>query len=672
MSKPHSDHSGCCSSSQHEHDHGHGHDHGHSYGTGEFNLKKEVAPLVVTIILFTSGLIFKEQLHALPYSFGEYLFFIPAYLISGWSVLSSAGRNILRGQVFDENFLMTIATIGAFAIHQLPEAVAVMLFYQVGEIFQDLAVSRSRQSITSLLEVRPDYANLKVNDTVKQVSPEEVEIGNIILAKVGEKIPIDGEVIEGSSQLDTSALTGEPVPRTAKWGDTVLAGMINQTGSLTVRVTKPFRESSISKILELVENASSKKAQTEKFITQFASYYTPIVVAISLAVAILPPLLIPGATSSEWVYRALVLLVISCPCGLVISIPLGYFGGVGGASRRGILVKGSTYIDALNAVKTVVFDKTGTLTLGEFKVRQIVPKKGFTQEKLLQIAATAESQSNHPVARSIQAAYGKEIDTSLVSDYQEIAGHGISAQVNGQTVLAGNDRLLHRENIEHDLCETEGTAVHLVVDNRHAGYIVVADALKEDSAAAIKSLQELGIERTIMLTGDNQAAADRMSRQLGLDSYRADLLPEDKVEAIKQLIRKAGKQDKVAYVGDGINDSPVIARADVGVAMGGLGSDAAIETADVVIITDAPSKVAEAIQTAKNTRRIVWQNITFALAVKGVFVFLAVVGIASIWQAVFADMGVALIAILNATRALNVPGNKRAFESSQATPAQAR
>lgn len=672
MSKPHSDHSGCCSSSQHEHDHGHGHDHGHSYGTGEFNLKKEVAPLVVTIILFTSGLIFKEQLHALPYSFGEYLFFIPAYLISGWSVLSSAGRNILRGKVFDENFLMTIATLGAFAIHQLPEAVAVMLFYQVGEIFQDLAVSRSRQSITSLLEVRPDYANLKVNDTVKQVSPEEVEIGNIILAKVGEKIPIDGEVIEGSSQLDTSALTGEPVPRTAKWGDTVLAGMINQTGSLTVRVTKPFRESSISKILELVENASSKKAQTEKFITQFASYYTPIVVAISLAVAILPPLLIPGATSSEWVYRALVLLVISCPCGLVISIPLGYFGGVGGASRRGILVKGSTYIDALNAVKTVVFDKTGTLTLGEFKVRQIVPKKGFTQEKLLQIAATAESQSNHPVARSIQAAYGKEIDTSLVSDYQEIAGHGISAQVNGQTVLAGNDRLLHRENIEHDLCETEGTAVHLVVDNRYAGYIVVADALKEDSAAAIKSLQELGIERTIMLTGDNQAAADRMSRQLGLDSYRADLLPEDKVEAIKQLIRKAGKQDKVAYVGDGINDSPVIARADVGVAMGGLGSDAAIETADVVIITDAPSKVAEAIQTAKNTRRIVWQNITFALAVKGVFVFLAVVGIASIWQAVFADMGVALIAILNATRALNVPGNKRAFEFSQATPAQAR
>ena len=666
MSKPHSDHSGCCSSSQHEHD------HGHSYGTGEFNFKKEVAPLVVTIILFTSGLIFKEQLHALPYSFGEYLFFIPAYLISGWSVLSSAGRNILRGKVFDENFLMTIATLGAFAIHQLPEAVAVMLFYQVGEIFQDLAVSRSRQSITSLLEVRPDYANLKVNDTVKQVSPEEVEIGNIILAKVGEKIPIDGEVIEGSSQLDTSALTGEPVPRTAKWGDTVLAGMINQTGSLTVRVTKPFRESSISKILELVENASSKKAQTEKFITQFASYYTPIVVAISLAVAILPPLLIPGATSSEWVYRALVLLVISCPCGLVISIPLGYFGGVGGASRRGILVKGSTYIDALNAVKTVVFDKTGTLTLGEFKVRQIVPKKGFTQEKLLQIAATAESQSNHPVARSIQAAYGKEIDTSLVSDYQEIAGHGISAQVNGQTVLAGNDRLLHRENIEHDLCETEGTAVHLVVDNRYAGYIVVADALKEDSAAAIKSLQELGIERTIMLTGDNQAAADRMSRQLGLDSYRADLLPEDKVEAIKQLIRKAGKQDKVAYVGDGINDSPVIARADVGVAMGGLGSDAAIETADVVIITDAPSKVAEAIQTAKNTRRIVWQNITFALAVKGVFVFLAVVGIASIWQAVFADMGVALIAILNATRALNVPGNKRAFESSQATPAQAR
>ena len=658
MQKAKSSDSGCCSHDDHEHsyeNHNHDHDHDHGNGNGDFNLKQELLPVIFVVVLFVGGLIFEEQLHNTPYGIGEYLVFIPAYLLSGWNVLTIAGRNILRGRVFDENFLMTIATLGAVAIHKLPEAVGVMLFFKIGELFQEFAVGRSRQSIRSLLEIRPDSANLKQNGDIKKVAPETVAVGDIILVKPGEKIPLDGEIIDGNSQIDTSALTGESVPRTVKVGETVLAGTINQTGVITVEVTKVFGESSISRILELVENARSKKAETEKFISKFASYYTPFVVFASLAVALIPPLLISGATNADrflWVYRALVLLVISCPCGLVISIPLGYFGGIGGAAKRGILVKGSTFLDTLTAVKTVVLDKTGTLTKGVFKVAQIVPANGFSQTELMEIATKIESQSNHPVAKSIVEAYGGKIDSSDVKDYEEIAGHGIRAKVNNQIVLAGNDRLLHRENIARDVCNAEGTIVHLAVDNRYAGYILIADELKEDAVQAIRDLKKLGVERIVMLTGDNQAVADSVAKQLGLDSYLAELLPEGKVEAIEKLIGQSKKGDKIVFVGDGINDAPVLARADVGIAMGGLGSDAAIETADVVIMSDAPSKVAQAIQIARKTHNIVWQNIIFAMSVKAIFIALGTFGLATMWEAVFADVGVALAAIFNATRVL--------------------
>ena len=657
MQKAKSSDSGCCGHDDHEHSHeNHNHEnHNHDHGNGDFNLKQELIPVILVVVLFVGGLLFEEKLHNTPYSIGEYLVFIPAYLLSGWNVLTIAGRNILRGRVFDENFLMTIATLGAVAIHKLPEAVGVMLFFKIGELFQEFAIGRSRQSIRSLLEIRPDSANLKQNGDIKKVSPETVAVGDIILVKPGEKIPLDGEIIDGNSQIDTSALTGESVPRTVKVGETVLAGTINQTGVLTVKVTKLFGESSISRILELVENARSKKAETEKMITKFASYYTPFVVFASLGVALIPPLFISGATNADrflWVYRALVLLVISCPCGLVISIPLGYFGGIGGAAKRGILVKGSTFLDTLTAVKTVVLDKTGTLTKGVFKVAQIVPANGFSQTELMAIAAKVESQSNHPVAKSIMEAYGGKIDSSDVKDYEEIAGHGIRAKLNNQIVLAGNDRLLHRENIAHDVCNAEGTIVNLAVDNRYAGYILIADELKEDAVQAIRDLKKLGIERIVMLTGDNQAVADSVAKKLGLDSYLAELLPEGKVEAIEKLIGESKKGDKIVFVGDGINDAPVLARADVGIAMGGLGSDAAIETADVVIMADAPSKVAEAIQIARKTHNIVWQNIIFAMSVKAIFIGLGAFGLATMWEAVFADVGVALAAIFNATRVL--------------------
>ncbi|MEH2408763.1 heavy metal translocating P-type ATPase [Nostoc sp.] len=654
--KVHLESSGC-SNCEHEHheNHNHAHDenhnHGHNHG-GELNLKNEVLPLVVILSLYAPGVIFENQLHNTFYSIGEYLLFIPAYLLSGWSVLKTAGRNILKGRVFDETFLMAVATLGAIAIHKLPEAVGVMLFYKIGELFQDIAVSRSRNSIKALLEVRPDYANIQIEGELKKVSPEKVNIGDVIVVKPGEKIPLDGEIIDGNSQVDTSALTGESMPRTVRLGETVLAGMINKIGVLRIRVTKLFDESSIAKILDLVQNARSKKAETEKFITKFARYYTPIVVFTSLAVAVLPPLLISGATTSEWVYRALILLVISCPCGLVISIPLGYFGGIGNAAKRGILVKGSTFLDTLNAVNTVVFDKTGTLTKGVFKVAKVVPLNGFNQQELLQLAAKVESHSNHPIAQSICKAYGGKIDEFEVRDYEEIAGYGIRAKVENRVVIAGSDRLLDKEKIAHDNCLVEGTVIHLAVDDIYAGYIVIADELKEDARLAIQTLKQMGVERTVMLTGDNQAIASRIAQQLGIDTYEAELLPEEKINAIEKLISTAGKHGKVIFVGDGINDAPVIARADVGMAMGGLGSDAAIETADIVIMTDAPLKVAEAIQIARKTRKIVWQNIGFALAIKGVFIGLGILGIATMWEAVFADVGVALLAILNATRAM--------------------
>lgn len=631
---------------------GGGHEHHHQHGSA-FSLRRELPSVLVVVALFVLGIIFEKPLHDTPYSLGEYAVFIPAYLLSGWTVLKSAGRNIIRGQVFDENFLMTVATVGAIAIHKLPEAVGVMLFYKIGELFQEGAVSRSRRSIQSLLEVRPDSANLKTSSGIQVVSPETVSVGNVILVKPGERIPLDGKILEGTSQLDTSALTGESVPRSVKVGETVLAGMINQTGVLTVQVTKRFSESSINRILDLVENASSKKATTEKFITRFAQRYTPIVVFLSLAIALLPPLFIPNATHAEWTYRALILLVISCPCGLVISIPLGYFGGIGGAAKRGILVKGSTFLDTLAAVKTVVFDKTGTLTKGVFNVAEIIPENGFTQSQLLELAAKVEAHSNHPVAQSIRRAYGQPIEEAQVQDYVEIAGYGIRATVANRTVIAGNDRLLHRENIGHAHSSAgDGTVVHLAVDKKYAGRIVIADELKDDAVEAVRALQANGIQKTLMLTGDNQAAAAAIAHRVGLDGFLAELLPEDKVEAIEKILRQTGKGGKVAFVGDGINDAPVIARADVGIAMGGLGSDAAIETADVVLMTDAPSKVAEAIQVARKTRSIVWQNIVFAMVIKGVFIALGVFGVATMWEAVFADLGVALIAIFNAMRAM--------------------
>lgn len=634
---------GCC-----------GHDH-NAPEHDDYNLRQTLTPIVIAAVLFLFGLIFNQPLHETPFAIAEYAVLMPAYLISGWRVLTAAGRNILRGRIFDENFLMTVATLGAIAIHEIPEGVAVMLFFQIGELFQGYSVGRSRRSIKALLEVRPDVANLQVNGNVRQVSPASVSVGDLILVRPGEKVPLDGAILAGQSLVDTSALTGESVPRTVATGDTVLAGMMNQSGVLTVQVTRPFGESSIARILELVENASSKKASTEKFITRFARYYTPVVVFLSLAIAVLPPLVIPGATPAEWTYRALVLLVISCPCGLVISIPLGYFGGVGGAAKRGILVKGSTFLDALAQVKTVVFDKTGTLTQGSFRVTEVVTHNGLNQHQLLELAAYVESQSNHPVAQSIRQAYGQSIDASGVEDYEEISGHGIRAKVNGRTVIAGNDRLLHREQIPHDVCVVDGTVAHLAVDGEYSGRIIIADELKADAAAAIRALHGQGIQ-TAMLTGDSQAVADQVAKTLGLDHYRAELLPEDKVDALEEFLHQAQQtQSKVAFVGDGINDAPVIARADVGMAMGGLGSDAAIETADVVIMTDAPAKVAEAIQIAHKTLRVVWQNIIFAMAIKAVFIALGAIGIATLWEAVFADVGVALLAILNAGRIIRNP-----------------
>jgi len=591
-------------------------------------------------------------LHNTPYNVAEYIVFVTIYLLSGWGVLKAAGMNIVKGQVFNEQFLMSVATLGAFAIHEMPEAVAVMVFYNVGEFFQDLALSRSRRSIKSLLEIRPDTANLLTNGKIKEVSPEEVFVGDKILVKPGEKIPLDGIVIEGNSMLDTSALTGESVPRSVKAGESVMAGMINKSGTLTVKVTKLFGESSITKILDLVENATTKKAKTEKFITKFARYYTPVVVFGASLVAVLPPLLVDGQLFSVWIYRALIMLVVSCPCALVISIPLGYFGGIGGASRKGILVKGSNYLDALTSVKTVVFDKTGTLTKGEFKVTEIISRNGFEETEVLKFAAYAEVNSNHPIAQSILEAFNEAVDQTMISKVTEIGGQGIKAEVEDKIVIAGNDKLLHAENIKHDECNVEGTVVHIAVDLKYAGYIVISDALKEDAAFAIEELRKLGVKRTVMLTGDNTFAAQTIARKLNIDEVYAELLPEDKVIYIEKIISESDKNDKVAFIGDGINDAPVLARADVGIAMGALGSDAAVETADVVLMNDTLSSVPTAIKIAKKTRGIVWENILFAFCVKLLFIVLAALGIATMWEAVFGDMGVALIAILNATRVL--------------------
>jgi Cd2+/Zn2+-exporting ATPase len=613
--------------------------------------KWTIIKAVSALLLLLSGIIFEKEIHNTPYHIAEYAVFITAYLIAGWKVILKAVKNIFKGKIFDENFLMTIATLGAFAIDEMAEGVAVMLFYVVGELFQDIAVNRSRKSIKALLEIKPDYANLKTNGETKKVSPEIVKVGEHIIVKTGEKIPLDGEIIEGNSFVETSALTGESVPRKVRENDIVLAGMINQSGLLTIKVTKLFNESSISKILELVENATSKKAQTEKFITTFAKYYTPVVVFGASLLAVIPPLLFSEQTFTDWIYRALVVLVISCPCALVISIPLGYFGGIGGASRKGILIKGSNYLDALTKVKTVVFDKTGTLTKGEFKVAEITTANGFSKEVVLEYAAYTEAHSNHPIAKSILEAYSKGLDNTRIKNVEEISGHGIRAVVDGKEILIGNDKLLHKENIEHDVCDVEGTVVHVAVNKKYAGHIIISDRIKDDAIEAVSSLKQKGIN-TVMLTGDNKSTAEVYAKKLGIKEYYYELLPENKVEHIEKLIEQSNKGDNVAFVGDGINDAPVIARADVGIAMGALGSDAAVETADVVLMTDSPMQVVHSIEIAKRTRMIVWQNILFAMGVKLFLILLGVFGIATMWEAVFGDMGVAIIAILNAMRVM--------------------
>ena len=579
--------------------------------------------------------------------------FIISYIIVGGDVVKRAVKNIFKGQVFDENFLMSIATIGAFFIGEYPEGVAVMLFYQVGELFQSYAVGKSRKSIASLMDIRPDYANVKKGDGLVKVDPDEVQIGDIILIKAGEKIPLDGKVIEGSSMIDTSALTGESVPREVEVGSDILSGCININGVITAEVTKEFGESTVSKILDLVENASSKKSNSEQFITKFARYYTPVVVIIAVFLAIIPPLVIDGATFSDWIYRALAFLVVSCPCALVISIPLSFFGGIGGASKKGVLVKGSNYLEALAETEIVVFDKTGTLTKGVFNVQEIHPE-GVSKEELLELTAHAESYSNHPISLSLKRAYSKEIDNGRISDVEEISGHGVIATVDGKKVMAGNIKLMKMMDIPYFKGELIGTIVHVAVNNKYIGYIVIADEVKEDSAQAIKELKAANIKQTVMLTGDNKSIGSKVAKELGLDKVYAELLPADKVEKLEELFSQKSKKGKLAFVGDGINDAPVLARADIGIAMGGLGSDAAIEAADVVIMTDEPSKIATTMKISKKTLKIAHQNIVFAIGIKIIVLILSAFGITTMWAAIFADVGVTIIAVLNAFRALNV------------------
>ena len=579
--------------------------------------------------------------------------FIISYIIVGGDVVKRAVKNIFKGQVFDENFLMSIATIGAFFIGEYPEGVAVMLFYQVGELFQSYAVGKSRKSIASLMDIRPDYANVKKGDELVKVDPDEVQIGDIIVIKAGEKIPLDGKVIEGSSMIDTSALTGESVPREVEVGSDILSGCININGVITAEVTKEFGESTVSKILDLVENASSKKSNSEQFITKFARYYTPVVVIIAVFLAIIPPLVIDGATFSDWIYRALAFLVVSCPCALVISIPLSFFGGIGGASKKGVLVKGSNYLEALAETEIVVFDKTGTLTKGVFNVQEIHPE-GVSKEELLELTAHAESYSNHPISLSLKRAYSKEIDNGRISDVEEISGHGVIATVDGKKVMVGNIKLMKMMDIPYFKGELIGTIVHVAVNNKYIGYIVIADEVKEDSAQAIKELKAANIKQTVMLTGDNKSIGSKVAKELGLDKVYAELLPADKVEKLEELFSQKSKKGKLAFVGDGINDAPVLARADIGIAMGGLGSDAAIEAADVVIMTDEPSKIATTMKISKKTLKISHQNIVFAIGIKIIVLILSAFGITTMWAAIFADVGVTIIAVLNAFRALNV------------------
>ena len=591
----------------------------------------------------------------------RFVLFLPAYFVIGWDVLWKAARNIAHGQVFDENFLMALATVGAFCTGffgegEYPEAVFVMLFYQVGELFQGYAVGKSRKSIASLMDIRPDYANVERDGQLTQVDPEEVAVGDTITVKAGERVPLDGVVLEGSSLVNTSALTGESVPRQVQPGDDVISGCVNQSGLLRVRVTKPFGESTVQKILDLVENSSNKKAKAENFITKFARYYTPIVVFCALALALVPPLFVGDWVG--WVQKALIFLVVSCPCALVISVPLSFFGGIGGASRQGILVKGGNYLEVLANTEIVVFDKTGTLTKGVFNVTAIHPEE-YSESGLLEMAALAESYSDHPISRSLKEAWGKELDASRVGEVEELSGRGVRAQVDGKTVCAGNDKLMEEIGVKWHPCHHVGTTVHVAVEGKYIGHIVISDEVKPDAKEAIAALKAQGVKKTVMLTGDAKAVGESVAKDLGLDEAYTQLLPGDKVDRVEALLSEKSPKGKLAFVGDGINDAPVLSRADIGIAMGALGSDAAIEAADIVLMDDKPSKIAKAMEISKRTLRIVQQNIVFALAVKLLVLALTPFGIANMWEAVFADVGVMVIAILNASRALQA--GKKSF-----------
>ena len=653
-----------CGEEHHHHEHHHGekchckeehhhheseesshHNHGNLEEKKGFDLTENI-PFIAGLIIYVIAIIMKDNG---PYNL---ILFLVSYILIGGEVIVNAVKNIAHGELFDENFLMTLATIGAFAIGEYTEAVAVMVFYKIGEMFQDYAVNKSRKSISSLMDIRADYANKLVNNKEEKVSPEEVEIDDIIVIKPGERVPLDGIVLEGEGSLDTSALTGESVPRDIHKGEEILSGAINLNGLLKVKVTKEYGESTVSRILDLVENAGSKKAPTEKFITKFSKYYTPVVVIAAVILAIVPPLVISGAEFSDWLYRALIFLVVSCPCALVISVPLGLFAGIGAASTKGILVKGGNYLEAIKDTEIVVFDKTGTLTKGVFNVVKINPVGEINKEELLEIAAMGESFSNHPIGQSIVKAYSKPIDKNLIKDYEEISGNGIKATIKGKKVLLGNYKLMKQYGISCIVKDEAGTIVNVAIDGEYKGYILIADEIKETSKKAIEELKKLGIKKTVMLTGDNKKVAEAVGKNVGVDEVCSELLPEGKVEELEKLLKEKSPKGKLIFVGDGINDAPVLARADIGVAMGGIGSDAAIEVSDVVLMKDDLSALTKAVNIAKKTNKILWQNITFSLIIKAIVLVLGALGLANIWEGVFADVGVTLLAVLNSMRAL--------------------
>ncbi|NLA84053.1 MAG: cadmium-translocating P-type ATPase [Clostridiales bacterium] len=618
-------------------------------------MKNRIYRIVLAAAVWLAGIIGNSIIKIMP-GWMSFLLYLTSYVIIGRDIFLKAVRNIKNGNVFDENFLMSIAAIGAFIIGEYAEGAAVMLFYQTGEFFQDYAVDKSRKSIADLMDIRPEFANVKAGSELIEKDPEDVMPGDIILIKAGERVPLDGRVLEGSSLLDTSSLTGESVPREVQPGSEILSGCINLTGTLTVEVTREYGESTVSRILDLVENATDKKSGSERFITRFARYYTPVVVIIAVFLALIPPLVIKGAAFSDWFYRSLSFLVVACPCALVISVPLSFFGGIGGASSRGVLVKGGNYLEALAQVDGIVFDKTGTLTKGVFKIQDIQPTQhqGRTKEEILELSAYAEHFSNHPISLSLKEEYGREIDASRISEMEELPGHGVRAVVDGKVILAGNDKLMAENNIYYPPADAARTLVYVAVDGEYAGFIRIDDEIKEDSYKAIKDLKKVGIRKAVMLTGDRKSAAEKVSRELGLDQVFAELLPDGKLEKLEELLKESPPKSRLAFAGDGINDAPALTRADVGIAMGGLGSDAAIEAADIVLMTDEPSKIATAVRIAKKTLRIAWQNIYLAISIKVLVLLLSAFGITSLWAAIFADVGVTIIAVLNSLRALYV------------------